>query len=430
MKIQVDKNMKYRKEKLFYEENYNNFYLFHDAFLSENDTYMILLHNHLIQFFSLNRQEVQLLFNYIKDFTQNYPDQLEECIKIQKKFENLYNHFPEIVKPQLDILPILPSFYQKWNDEGKMYIGRKIPQEKKEVGMLLSNQNRIFLGEFIIENFKKVKSGIGSEIKLDQNSLNKKLFFGEFKNNVKNGLGIKYCKNGRYFLGNYKTGKKDGEGFYFSNDRAFIGGIFFQGKLTTQGIKGDGKGMIYKGELKNDLEDGKGELTCPNQYRYKGQFSKGKIEGQGLLEKCNGEKFEGIFHQGTFKQGNCKQITENGDIYEGNFRDGKCNGYGKMIYSNHEIYQGNFVNGQKEGMGKQEYPNNGYYNGEWKNNQFHGHGIRYFSDKCSYEGFFKNNEYNGKGKFVNEEGEIYDGDWIMGRKTGMGVTMFRSGNKY
>lgn len=47
-------------------------------------------------------------------------------------------------------------------------------------------------------------------------------------------------------------------------------------------------GSSYKGEIKNDWEDGKGVHTFPNGVRYEGQFEKGEFHGEGTLIYPNG----------------------------------------------------------------------------------------------------------------------------------------------
>ena len=50
------------------------------------------------------------------------------------------------------------------------------------------------------------------------------------------------------------------------------------------------------------------------------------------------------------------------------------NGYGKYTYSNGQIYEGNYKDGVKEGLGKLIYPNNKIYEGEFKNGKPQGEG--------------------------------------------------------
>ena len=60
-------------------------------------------------------------------------------------------------------------------------------------------------------------------------------------------------------------------------------------------------------------------------------------------------------------------------------------GFGKYYYNNGDRYEGEFKNGIKEGKGK----------------IFYGNGDR-------YEGEFKNNVREGKGKIIQANGEVYE----------------------
>jgi hypothetical protein len=48
------------------------------------------------------------------------------------------------------------------------------------------------------------------------------------------------------------------------------------------------------------------------------------------------------------------QSHANGDFYEGQFKNGKKNGQGKMTHANGSAYEGQFKNGKKDGQGKLE----------------------------------------------------------------------------
>ena len=58
---------------------------------------------------------------------------------------------------------------------------------------------------------------------------------------------------------------------------------------------------------------------------------------------------------------------KNGDIYEGEFKDGKFNGNGTYKYKNGNIYEGEFKNVYFYGKGIYKYNNGNIYEGEFKN---------------------------------------------------------------
>ena len=125
-----------------------------------------------------------------------------------------------------------------------------------------------------------------------------------------------------------------------------------------------------------------------------------------------------------------------GNHYIGAVNDnGTAHGIGRMKYANGNVYKGEFVDGKRCGTGMMKYVNGGEYKGEWKDDIKHGKGTRMkyangnvykgeFVDgkRCGtgmmkyvngheYEGEFKDGHKNGKGTITMSSGDIYDGQW-------------------
>ena len=66
----------------------------------------------------------------------------------------------------------------------------------------------------------------------------------------------------------------------------------------------------------------------------------------------------------------------NGDIYEGELKDGLAEGHGNLTIDGAE------------------------YSGEFKQNTYHGQGAIKYADGTSYRGSFENGEYHGKGTYT------------------------------
>ncbi len=60
-----------------------------------------------------------------------------------------------------------------------------------------------------------------------------------------------------------------------------------------------------------------------------------------------------------------------------------------MMFSDGSKYIGDFRNGRREGKGKMIYANNSNYEGEWKNDVMHGKGIYSIDQGAKFEGQFK-----------------------------------------
>jgi hypothetical protein len=105
---------------------------------------------------------------------------------------------------------------------------------------------------------------------------------------------------------------------------------------------------------KKQLLQGCGKVTFPDGDIYEGQFKDGEIHGQGKLTRVCGEVQEGQFEKGVL-HGMGKVILSNGDVYEGQFENGEACGQGKMTYANGDVYEGQFEKGVLRGHGKWDF---------------------------------------------------------------------------
>ena len=150
------------------------------------------------------------------------------------------------------------------------------------------------------------------------------------------------------------------------------------------------------GDFINNLEEGFGQ-QINNIYEYKGEFKKGKKEGKGkIIYKNSGDWYEGEFIKDNFNGKGHYFWKKNDYEYIGNYVNGIMEGNGVFKYGNKAIYKGEFKNGVKEGKG------------EWitKNNKIIGnfvndlpHGMGYLEDNKGFSGYVQFNE----GKIVNKD---------------------------
>ena len=66
---------------------------------------------------------------------------------------------------------------------------------------------------------------------------------------------------------------------------------------------------------------------------------------------------------------------ESGDVYKGEWENGRPHGNGNMKYQNGEEYDGSWLNGMRHGKGIMMDNEGMEYSGEWVNDQKHGKGI-------------------------------------------------------
>ena len=198
-------------------------------------------------------------------------------------------------------------------------------------------------------------------------------------------------------------------------------------------------GSIYYGEFKNDKKHGKGKYTYTDGKIYDGYWENNLPNGQGIFKFSSGEI----------------------DYYEGNWRDGKCFGFGKIVYNDNteletifledmkfidiikrKTKDGSIFYGQIDQTTGELINNKGYmisvegniYIGSFLVNKelvnFKKNGdnfIVYFKNGNKYYGPVINDIIKGKGKIEYKNGDIYNGDVLNGLKTGKGIINYKDG---
>ena len=100
----------------------------------------------------------------------------------------------------------------------------------------------------------------------------------------------------------------------------------------------------------------------------------------------------------------CKGMTKitfpNGDVYNGEWKDGKANGQGVMWkYASGDVYSGEWQDGKQSGLGLLEYAGGDVYWGEWQDGKQSGLCIYEYSSGEAYVGEWKD------GKWKDEDGQ-------------------------
>jgi hypothetical protein len=167
-----------------------------------------------------------------------------------------------------------------------------------------------------------------------------------------------------------------------------------------------------------DCNNGFGKKVDKQGNIYEGNFINGKFAGKGKLIWANGDVYVGEFIEGNWTKG--KLIWANGDSYEGAFLNLKRTGKGIYKWIDGGSYEGDFIDGIMTGYGK-EYDENGelIYEGDFLNNEYDGAGT-YYRNGAKYIGGFKNGVFHGQGKFYDEKGTLkYEGQFKNGKYLGL-----------
>ena len=160
--------------------------------------------------------------------------------------------------------------------------------------------------------------------------------------------------------------------------------------------------FIYKGKFKNGYKNGKGKLylnSNESSLIYDGYWENNLMSGLGKYYFSNGDKFTGNFSSGSFKNG---KLTYNDNVSrleyeEGYWSEGKLNGFGIRVWKKkadelqQTKYEGEFKNGAKNGYGKYWYASGAFFEG--------------FFDCCSEEKSYQT------GLMTYKSGETKYGTW-------------------
>ena len=97
------------------------------------------------------------------------------------------------------------------------------------------------------------------------------------------------------------------------------------------------------------------------------------------------------------------KISQNGDKYVGEFKNGLPNGNGTKIWKNGDKYIGEWKNDQRNGNGTYTWKNGDKYIGGWKDNKRDGQGTGTFISGKVLEGIWKEDKFIYAQKFQKTE---------------------------
>ena len=161
-------------------------------------------------------------------------------------------------------------------------------------------------------------------------------------------------------------------------------------------------GNVYFGTLKYGLYNGSGTLSSPdNKYLYNGEWKDGLKHGQGQLI-TEAIKYSGKFENDLFSGTKGILCDQKGNIYEGDFLNGKFEGYGHYTMSNGDNYIGEFKNGLFDGKGQLTDKNGNVFDGHFTKGRKEGFGLIITNKGEKIEGKYKDGIFFKKGDNNNE----------------------------
>ncbi|KAJ4824951.1 hypothetical protein Tsubulata_014971 [Turnera subulata] len=160
---------------------------------------------------------------------------------------------------------------------------------------------------------------------------------------------------------------------------------------------------------------------------YEGEFHKGKCNGSGVYNFFVNGRYEGDWIDGRY-DGYGIESWARGSRYRGQYRQGLRHGFGVYRFYTGDSYAGEWCNGQSHGVGVQTCSDASCYVGEFKFGLKHGLGVYHFRNGDRYAGEYFGDKIHGFGVYHFANGHCYEGSWHEGRKQGYGMYTFRSGD--
>lgn len=148
--------------------------------------------------------------------------------------------------------------------------------------------------------------------------------------------------------------------------------------------------------------------------QYEGGMRNGKQHGKGIVS-YNGTVCTGEWSDGRCTSQSIKKSIPDGCSYEGEHTNGIPHGSGIMIFPNGNVYEGQFKFGKKDGFGEEDLIGGGKYIGEYKNDFFHGTGTCYYKTGNIVSGAWSNSVLVGVGDYTSASGEKFKVRMINGR---------------
>ncbi|XP_072972747.1 uncharacterized protein [Typha angustifolia] len=158
---------------------------------------------------------------------------------------------------------------------------------------------------------------------------------------------------------------------------------------------------------------------------YEGEFHKGRCNGSGVYNFFGKGRYEGDWVDGKY-DGYGIESWARGSRYRGQYRQGRRHGFGVYRFYNGDSYAGEWCNGQSHGIGVQSCSDGSCYVGEFKCGVKHGLGFYHFRNGDRYSGQYFGDKIHGFGVYHFANGHCYEGSWHEGRRQGFGAYTFRN----
>jgi hypothetical protein len=170
-------------------------------------------------------------------------------------------------------------------------------------------------------------------------------------------------------MGQWSMGLEQGFGVYRYGPYGEFGGDRYEGMYFAGNRQGTGS-YTYAGGVDEDGQMMPGGI-------FLGDWLKGRMHGKGILAYTDGEYFIGNWKHdkkdglGTYMWGTSSGDVA-GDKFEGHFKNGNCDGYGRTLFNDGGWHKGSYRNGKMHGSGVMQTSDGWEYSGNWSKDELHG----------------------------------------------------------
>lgn len=106
--------------------------------------------------------------------------------------------------------------------------------------------------------------------------------------------------------------------------------------------------------------------------------------------------------------------------FDGDYRNGRADGRGRMVYATGDRYAGHFKHGHRDGLGRYQWSNGTEYWGYFEQGYRHGNGVATFTNGDRYAGRWRRGKPHGDGLYIPAGGEAEEREWSNGCSTLLG----------
>jgi len=166
-----------------------------------------------------------------------------------------------------------------------------------------------------------------------------------------------------------------------------------------------------------------------DQSSYEGEWKDGKRDGYGILCWGDESKFMGKFEDDKVV-GYGKLWHDDGDIYRGYWKEFQAEGIGVYKTKKGAYFKGEWKYDRQNGFGIENWPKGSNFMGEYYDGNKNGIGMLSFGSKAGYKGEFKEGIICGIGTFYFEDRRRYEGQWKNNKMHGFGIIVWPGGDVF